>query len=129
MSTSDPSGPRRGSGRRKAGQLEGQIATVLTEAGIALTPAEVRDRLPELSYSTVVTILTRLYDKGAATRRRDGRSYRYEAVSDAAALVAGRMSRLLTEEPDRASVLRRFVGTLSEQDEEFLRGLLNEDEN
>jgi predicted transcriptional regulator len=38
-----------------------------------LTPGEVRDRLdPDsaLSYSTVVTTLTRLYEKGALTRHR-----------------------------------------------------------
>ena len=129
MSLFPSSDPERGSGRRRAGQLEGQIVTVLTQAGRGLTPGEVRARLPELSYSTVVTILTRLYDKGAATRRRDGRAYRYEAVADAAALVAGRMNRLLTEEPDRASVLRRFVSTLDEQDEEFLRALLRDSDD
>ncbi|ROO84726.1 putative transcriptional regulator [Actinocorallia herbida] len=129
MSTPSSSGPDKGSGRRKSGQLEGQIVTVLTEAGRGLTPGEVRDRLPELSYSTVVTILTRLFEKGAATRRRDGRAYRYEAVSDAAALVAGRMSRLLAEEPDRTSVLRHFMSTLDEGDEEFLRALLNDPED
>ncbi|MEV4414925.1 BlaI/MecI/CopY family transcriptional regulator [Catellatospora sp. NPDC049609] len=119
-------------GRRRAGQLESQIVTVLTESGLALTPGQVRDRLApqtELSYSTVVTILTRLYGKGAVIRERDGRAYRYAAVQDAAGLVAERMTRLLEAEPDHTSVLRRFVGSLDADDERFLRALLRDDQD
>ncbi|UGQ13462.1 BlaI/MecI/CopY family transcriptional regulator [Yinghuangia sp. ASG 101] len=115
--------------RRRSGQLEGQVITVLVEAGQPLTPGEVLEKLGAssgLSYSTVVTILTRLHTKGAVTRRRDGRPYRYGAVSDAATLSASRMSRLLAEEPDRASVLRRFVNALDPEDERTLRALLRE---
>lgn len=116
-------------GRRRAGQLEARIVTVLTEAGLALTPGEVRDRLApqaDLSYSTVVTILTRLHTKGALIRQRDGRAYRYAAVRDAAGLVADRMARLLSAESDRTSVLRRFVGGLDAEDEQILRTLLRD---
>ncbi|MEU8075094.1 BlaI/MecI/CopY family transcriptional regulator [Catellatospora citrea] len=116
-------------GRRRSGQLESRIVTVLTEAGLALTPGEVRDRLAphaDLSYSTVVTILTRLHTKGAVIRRRDGRAYRYAAVRDAAGLVADRMTKLLDAESDRSSVLRRFVGGLDAQDEQILRELLRD---
>ncbi|MEV4656496.1 BlaI/MecI/CopY family transcriptional regulator [Micromonospora sp. NPDC049301] len=35
-----------------------------------------------------MTTLTRLFDKGAVSRQRDGRSFRYCAVRDAADLVA-----------------------------------------
>ncbi|GAA1413006.1 BlaI/MecI/CopY family transcriptional regulator [Catellatospora coxensis] len=117
-------------GRRRSGQLESQIITVLTEAGLALTPGQVRDRLApqaDLSYSTVVTILTRLHAKGAVIRERHGRAYHYAAVRDAAGLVADRMTRLLAAEPDRTSVLRRFVGGLDAGDEEILRALLRDD--
>ncbi|WP_426503346.1 BlaI/MecI/CopY family transcriptional regulator [Dactylosporangium sp. McL0621] len=116
--------------RRRPGQLEAEILTVLGAAGAPLSPGEVRERVDpagRLSYSAVVTTLTRLHERGAVTRRRDGRAYRYGALSDAAGLVADRISRLLTAQSDRASVLRRFVSRLSEQDERLLRDLLNED--
>ena len=103
------------------------MITVLGAAPAPLTPGEVRDLLDPtgaLSYSAVVTTLTRLHEKGSVTRHRDGRAFRYGALSDAAGLVAERMSRLLADEPDRASVLRRFVGTLDDRDEEILRALL-----
>jgi predicted transcriptional regulator len=113
--------------RRRFGQLEAQVVTVLVEAGVPLTPGEVRERLDPagtLSYSAVVTTLSRLHDKGALTRHRDGRAFRYGAVADAAALVARRMNDLLAAEADRASILRRFVGALSDDDERLLRDLL-----
>ena len=105
------------------------MITVLGSAATPLTPGEVRDLLDPsgaLSYSAVVTTLTRLHEKGSVTRHRDGRAFRYGALSDAAGLVAERMRRLLAGEPDRASVLRRFVGTLDDTDGETLRALLQE---
>ncbi|MBU2663418.1 BlaI/MecI/CopY family transcriptional regulator [Actinoplanes bogorensis] len=104
--------------------------TVLDATPGSLTPGEVRDLLEpdgSLSYSTVVTTLTRLFEKGAVARQRDGRAFRYGALSAPAGLVADRMSRLMAVEPDRATVLRRFVSTLHPDDERLLRELLQED--
>jgi predicted transcriptional regulator len=45
------------------------------------------DRREPLAYTTVMTVMSRLVDKGALERRREGRAYLYEAaVEDAAAL-------------------------------------------
>jgi predicted transcriptional regulator len=115
--------------RRRPGQLEAEIVTVLGGTPEPMTPGEVRDLLDPggtLSYSTVVTTLTRLHEKGAVARHRDGRAFRYGALAGPAGLVADRMTRLMAVEPDRASVLRRFVSTLSSQDEKLLRDLLDE---
>ncbi|WP_106186632.1 BlaI/MecI/CopY family transcriptional regulator [Umezawaea tangerina] len=122
--TTDDEGAR---SRRQPGALAAEVLTVLGASDSALTPAEVRDLLDpsgSLSYSTVVTTLTRLHDKEMATRVRDGRAYRYSAVAEPSALVAWRMGRLLDSDPDHASVLTRFVGSLSEKDERLLRDLL-----
>lgn len=100
---------------------------MLNDSDAPLTPAEVRELVDPaggLSYSTVVTTLTRLHDKGMATRSRDGRAYRYTATTDPSSLTAWRMGRLLESEPDRASVLTRFVDALDEDDERVLRDLL-----
>ena len=103
------------------------MLTTLQESGRTLTPGEVRDAINadgDLSYSAVVTTLTRLYAKHAVTRQRDGRAYRYGALVDAASLVAQRMSALLTAGSDHATVLRRFVGSLDAGDEKLLREML-----
>lgn len=45
------------------------------------------DRPEPLAYTTVMTVMSRLAEKGALERRRDGRAYVYEAaVEDVAAL-------------------------------------------
>jgi predicted transcriptional regulator len=122
--------PGRGrTGRRRSGELAAEVLRLLAAAEAPMTPGEVLDVLDPsggLSYSAVVTTLTRLHEKAAVTRFRDGRAYRYAAAADPAALVAWRMSRLLDGETDHAPVLTRFVGSLSEQDERTLRDLLGE---
>jgi predicted transcriptional regulator len=124
-----PQPPRRG-----AGELEAAVLSVLWEAGRALSPGEVQQALaalagapaPELSYSTVVTILSRLHAKKVLDRRRDGRAFRYAPVADEAGLAARRMAAMLDKEPDRQAVLSRFVADLSGSDEQLLRALLGD---
>ena len=113
--------------RRGSGELEAAVLAALQAAGTALSPGEVRDRLDAgLAYTTVVTILSRLYDKGVLDRRKSGRSYVYAPVADEPGLAARRMTRVLDGESDREAVLARFVSSLSESDEDLLRALLGE---
>lgn len=116
--------------RRPSGTLETEILAVLVCAGSPLPPRAVRDRLTgpaRLSYSTVVTILTRMHAKGVLARERDGRAFRYAPLTDGASLTAERMSALLDTAADHATTLRRFVDTLRPGDEELLRELLRDD--
>lgn len=121
-------GPQGGeAGRRASGELEAAVLAVLQDAG-SLSATEVLDRLGGgLAYTTVVTILTRLHDKGLLSRHKDGRSYRYAPADDPAGLAARRLARMLDAEPDREGVLARFVSGLSGTDEELLRRVLGDD--
>jgi predicted transcriptional regulator len=129
-----PEAEQPSSARRAAGALESAVLAVLWQASEPLSPGEVRERLArdeardgaELSYSTVVTILTRLHEKNALSRERDGRAYRYAPVADEAGLAARRLTQLLDRVRDREAVLSRFVADLSEHDEQLLRDLLDE---
>jgi predicted transcriptional regulator len=113
--------------RRGAGELEAAALAVLQAAGEALTPAEVRLRLGDgLAYTTVVTILSRLYAKGVLTRLRSGRAYSYAPVADEPGLAARRMRGVLDAEVDREAVLARFVSGLSAADESMLRRMLDD---
>lgn len=113
--------------RRSRGSLERDIRRVLLGSDDPMTPAQVRDAMPEgLAYTTVMTVLARMHDKGEVTRHSAGRGYAYAAIRDAAEVTARRMQRLLgSEDNDRAAVLRRFVGTLEPGDERLLRSLLD----
>jgi predicted transcriptional regulator len=114
-------------GRRAAGELEAAVLAVLQAAGSPLSPGEVRSRLgSDLAYTTVVTILSRLYAKGVLGRRKAGRAFLYAPVADEPGLAARRMARMLDAEPDRQAVLARFVSGLSDADEQLLRRMLGE---
>jgi predicted transcriptional regulator len=117
-----------GPARRAAGALEAEVLGILREAGAPLNPGEVRRRVAsvqgaELSYSTVVTIVSRLHDKGLLARQRDGRGFSYTPV-DEASVAASRMSQALGSGSDRDAVLTRFVSGLSGRDTLLLRRLL-----
>lgn len=121
-------GDAEGASRRAAGALEAEVLAVLQDAGTALNPGQVRERLArqqsELSYSTVVTIMSRLHAKGLLARERAGRAFVYTAL-DAASLAAGQMSRALDAGADHRAVLTRFASSLSGRDARLLRQLLD----
>jgi predicted transcriptional regulator len=113
--------------RRAPGELEAEVLAVLWTVGRPATAAEVRHRIDgTLAYTTVMTILARLYEKGVVSRSRCGRRFAYAPVDDAAGLAARRMRKLLDAGPDRSSVLARFVSDLTEEDERVLRAVLRE---
>jgi predicted transcriptional regulator len=119
-----------GAARRAAGTLEAEVLGILRASDGPLTPGEVRDRITggeqrELSYSTVVTIISRLHDKGLLARQRSGRGFTYTPV-DEASLAASRMRLALGSGDDRGAVLSRFVSGLSGRDARLLRTLLAE---
>lgn len=117
-------GPKRANGEREA-----EVLDLLLQADGALTSGEVAERLGgELAYSTVVTILTRLYAKQLLTRTPRGRAYAYTPVTDDPGFAARRMRTVLEERPDREAVLARFADGLSSTDTELLRQLLGSDQ-
>jgi predicted transcriptional regulator len=112
-------------GRRGAGQLEGEILGTLWAADRPMTPAEVQAELgADLAYNTVHTILKRLWDKGLVVRDAEGRRGAYLPAKEATELAAEVMHDVLRREPDRAGVLQRFVTGLGPDDEDVLRRLL-----
>ncbi|MER5915986.1 BlaI/MecI/CopY family transcriptional regulator [Streptomyces sp. NPDC001982] len=118
-------GPKRANGVR-----ENQLLELLQRAGTALTPGEVTERLADgLTYSSVVTILTRMHTKGLLTRTARGRAYAYAPVTDDAGFAARRMRTVLESRPDREAVLARFADELSGADADLLRNLLGPEQD
>ncbi len=101
------------------------MLAVLATTQAAMTPGEVQAELDgDLAYTTVMTALTRLHDKGAVTRERCGRGYAYRWAADTTTLTARRMRRLLDHDEDRVAVLARFVAELGPEDGRLLGDLL-----
>lgn len=116
--------------RREAGQLEDLVLGVVAHVGDGpVSVAEVQEHMPgSPAYTTVMTTMARLADKGALTRVKEGRAYVYrlavpaESIDDA--VTARRMHKLLDDRADRAGVLARFVAELDPEDERLLSDLL-----
>lgn len=115
--------------RRPSGGLEKQVTKILAVAGQPMTASEVRARLNSassapLAYSTVVTVLSRMHEKGLLARSKRGRSFAYAPIADPAELAARQLRHLLDGRRDREAVLSHFVGDLAASDGDLLRRLL-----
>lgn len=104
------------------GPLERRIMAELWRRGRA-TVGEVSEALNaagdrRLAYTTVMTILVRLYEKGYVTRQRSGRSYVYEPAMDEGELRASVGRRELRQLVDRygAASLAQFAEDLGGSD-------------
>ena len=112
-------------GRRARGQLECEVLAALWAVGEPASAATVRERVSgDPAYTTVLTILARLYEKGLVSRERAGRGYQYLPLRDEAGHAAAGMRELLEKGGDRAAVLARFISELPTEDELLLEQLL-----
>lgn len=107
--------------------LENAVMDVLWDATLPLNPGEVRDRLPEeraVSYTTVMTVMARLWKKGRLDRQRDGRAYSYTPTETRTEHAAKRMEEILDTAGDRSNALARFAEQLSASERKRLLGYL-----
>jgi predicted transcriptional regulator len=117
-------------GRLAHGELERRVLEVLWDEGRAMTPRQVHDRLVqgrELAYTTTMTVLARLWDKGRLDREPAGRTFRYQPRLSREETAARRMSELLAVTGDGSVTLARFVETLSPAQRAQLRRMIGQD--
>jgi predicted transcriptional regulator len=79
--------PGRDRHEKGLGPLEAEVMELIWAAGRALSVRELLEEINEgrrepLAYTTVMTVMSRLAEKGALARRRAGRGYVYEATAD-----------------------------------------------
>ncbi|MFF2205439.1 BlaI/MecI/CopY family transcriptional regulator [Streptomyces sp. NPDC058145] len=89
-------------------------------------PVTVREVLEDLqqersiAYTTVMTVLDNLHQKGWVRREAEGRAYRYEAVSTRAAYAAALMNDAWSQSDNPAAALVAFFGMMSEEQRQAL---------
>jgi predicted transcriptional regulator len=109
------------------GALETEVLSALWSVPDGGTPREVCEAMrTDLAYTTVMTILSRLWQKGLADRTREGRAFRYRPLLSEAELAAQRMRALLTSAGDRKAALSQFVDSLTARDARVLRRALDD---
>ncbi|MDP8970944.1 MAG: BlaI/MecI/CopY family transcriptional regulator [Actinomycetota bacterium] len=117
---------RRDSSIPALGSLEAKIMQVVWDR-----PEDylsVRQTLPLLNgdpaYTTVMTVMNRLYEKGLLRRRREGRAWAYRPALSREAYAASTMSDALRVASDRRAALLHFVADLRPDEAKALRRLL-----
>ena len=113
--------------RLAMGELEAAVMDVLWDRGGWSTPGEVHQVLGHhhpVAYTTVMTILVRLWQKGRLERERDGRAFAYHPILSREEAAADSMQELLGVSRDRSVVLSHFLNTLTPSDRAQLRRLL-----
>ncbi|MGX1669554.1 BlaI/MecI/CopY family transcriptional regulator [Streptomyces sp. NPDC055400] len=89
-------------------------------------PVTVREVLEDLqqdrsiAYTTVMTVLDNLHQKGWVRREAEGRAYRYEAVSTRAAYSAALMNDAWSQSDNPAAALVAFFGMMSPEQRQAL---------
>ncbi|WP_274914183.1 BlaI/MecI/CopY family transcriptional regulator [Streptomyces sp. WZ-12] len=106
------------------GDLEDAVMTRVWEWNRPVTVREVLEDLQKersIAYTTVMTVLDNLHQKGWVRREAEGRAYRYEAVSTRAAYSAALMNEAWSASDNPAAALVAFFGMMSPEQRQALR--------
>ncbi|MET8116205.1 BlaI/MecI/CopY family transcriptional regulator [Streptomyces prasinus] len=108
---------------RPLGELEDAVMTRVWKWNRPVTVREVLEDLQKersIAYTTVMTVLDNLHQKGWVRRQAEGRAYRYEAVSTRAAYAAALMNEAWSQSDNAAAALVAFFGMMSEEQRQAL---------
>ena len=115
--------------RLAMGELEAEVMDLLWDDGGWMTPGEAHEVMSTdraIAYSTVMTILVRLWRKGRLDRQAAGRAFAYRPVQTREEYAAARMAGLLVTAKNRPVALSHFVAGLTPADKRQLRRVLDE---
>jgi predicted transcriptional regulator len=104
--------------------------TVMTRVWRWNRPVTVREVLEDLrddrsiAYTTVMTVMDNLHQKGWLRRRQEGRAYRYEPVSTRAAYSAALMNEAWASSDNAAAALVEFFGRMTPEQLDAVRDAL-----
>ncbi|MCX4676322.1 BlaI/MecI/CopY family transcriptional regulator [Streptomyces sp. NBC_01433] len=109
---------------RQLGELEDAVMTRVWQWNRPVTVREVLEDLQQersIAYTTVMTVMDNLHQKGWVRREVDGRAYRYTAVSTRAAYSAALMNEAWSRSDNPAAALVAFFGMMSAEQREALQ--------
>ena len=113
----------------RLGDLERTVMQALWAADEPLTGRDVAAALarPDLAYTTVLTVLTRLEKKDLVRRDSTARAHTYVAVASREDHVAELMQQALGQAGDRAAALQHFARSMTPEEAAALRQALDGD--
>lgn len=113
--------------RAQPGALEGAVLGTLWDGGRWLTVGEIHSRLEPVhpvGYTTVMTVLVRLWRKGRLDRQKVGRAFAYRPRQTREQYVAERMEGVLAAATHPRVALGYFVERLGDHERLELQRLL-----
>lgn len=114
---------------RQQGELEQLILDALWDSTNAISSQQLLERISpdgDLALTTVLTVLSRLTDKGLVTREAgEGRSFLFSAVTSREQHAAALMLKMVSGAGNQALAFSHFTSGLSESDLETLRRALD----
>lgn len=105
--------------RKPLGELESALLGALWDAQQKLSVRDVQERVArDAAYTTVMTVLDRLHDKGLVAREKDGKAFCYWPVLTREAYLGEQAARMLTEleVPVQRDVLVAFLDSAEHAD-------------
>jgi predicted transcriptional regulator len=107
--------------RKPLGELESAILSALWDAGEKLAVRDVQGRVAREAapaYTTIMTVLDRLHDKGLVAREKDGKAFCYWPALTREAYLGEQAARMLTEldVPVQRNVLVAFLDSAEHAD-------------
>ncbi|HEX6232132.1 MAG TPA: BlaI/MecI/CopY family transcriptional regulator [Jiangellaceae bacterium] len=112
---------------RGLGHLEASVMDRLWRWNRPVVVREVVEDLRrerKIAYTTVMTVMDNLHNKGVLARERDGRAYRYRPARSREEFAADLLEEVLQISEDRTAALLRFVERLSSEEIGRLRRAL-----
>jgi predicted transcriptional regulator len=100
----------------KFGELEAAVMDRMWNTDAARSVRDVMEELQRertVAYTTVMTVMERLFRKGMLTRVEDGRAYFYSPAQSRADYTAGLMADTLASSTDKAATLVHFADRVS----------------
>jgi predicted transcriptional regulator len=114
---------------RTFGELEAEIMRALWRRDGPATVREVHGdlaRRPRPAYTTIMTVMERLWRKGILKRTPRGRAFEYAPVMSEAEYTANLMHELLAGTSNRRNALAHFVRGMKKAEEQELLRLARE---
>jgi predicted transcriptional regulator len=114
--------------RKSLGELEAAALSALWSSTEPLSVRGVLDRIqrrPALAYTTVLTVLDRLYEKGLVAREKQGKAFLYRPRVSREAWLGEQAASVLTgtNEPPNQAVLMAFLDSAERADPALLERL------
>jgi predicted transcriptional regulator len=111
---------------KRLGDLEAEVMNVLWECDQPQSVHDLRALMAErqLAYTTIMTVLTHLHEKGWVNRAKRSRAYLYSPAQTRAEATSRALREILDTSTDSAAVLMHFAKTVTDDELDALRGNL-----